>query len=119
MKGGMFRDLLLVLAPCAAIVAGLSSVDHHQRLVETGYRVARLGKERDALALEVEHRRVRVANLSSPARLLEVARERKIPVDYPIRWNVIEGDAEAARLLADRAAARAPKSARAPKKGAR
>ncbi len=101
---GILRDLLLVAAPGAAVLAGLASVDHHQRLVETGYRVAVLAKERDGLALEVEHRRVRVANLSSPARLLGEVRQRKLPVDYPVAWNVVEGDAEAARLVAPRKA---------------
>ena len=88
-------------------MAGLASVDHHQRLVEAGYRVARLEKERDDLALEVEHRRVRVDNLSSPVRLLGEARQRKLPVDYPLAWNRVSGDAEAARLVLDRAAAMA------------
>jgi hypothetical protein len=106
MRAGIVRDLLLVAAPAAAVLAGLASVDHHQRLVECGYRVATLERGRDALSLEVEHRRVRVANLSSPARLLGVARERHLSVDYPVAWNVVEGDAEAARLLAVRAAPR-------------
>lgn len=121
MKPGLFRDALLVVAPCAAVLAGLAAVDHHQRLVEAGYRVARLEKERDDLSLEVEHRRVRVANLSSPVRLLGEVRDRKLSVDYPIAWNRVNGDAEAEALLAKRAlprtkdaprgAARAPASA--------
>jgi hypothetical protein len=113
MKAGLFRDALLVVAPCAAVLAGLASVDHRQRLVEAGYRVARLEKERDALALEVEHRRVCVANLSSPVRLLGESRERKLGLDYPIHWNEIAGDGEAAGLLAKRAA---PKAAAVQKK---
>ena len=104
MTPGILRDLLLVAAPAAAVLAGLASVDRHQRLVEAGYRVAVLERERDGLELEVEHRRVRVANLSSPARLLGEARERKIPVDYPVTWNTVAGDAEAAALLARRTA---------------
>jgi hypothetical protein len=105
MKAGIFRDALFVVAPCAAVLAGLSSVDHRQRLVEAGYRVATLERERDELAREVEHRRARVANLSSPARLLGEARARQIPVDYPIKWNVVAGAAEAATLVASKAAA--------------
>jgi hypothetical protein len=108
MKAGLFRDALLVVAPCAVVLAGLASVDHRQRLVEAGYRVATLEKERDALTLEVEHRRVCVANLSSPVRLLGEARERKLGLDYPIAWNEVSGDAEAARVLAQRAAMRNP-----------
>ena len=100
MKRGLFRDAVLVAAPCAAVVAGLASVDHHQRLVEAGYRVGALESERAALVLEVEHMRMRVANLSSPARLLAEARERKIPLDYPLHWNVVGSAAEAARLVA-------------------
>jgi hypothetical protein len=115
MKPGLFRDALLVVAPCAAVVAGLASVDHHQRLVEAGYRVARLEKERDDLSLEVEHRRVRVANLSSPVRLLGEARDRKLTVDYPIAWNRVSGDGEAAALLAKRSA---PKASQKPNAGA-
>ncbi len=107
MKAGPFRDALLVIAPCAAVLAGLASVDHHQRLVEAGYRVAKLEKQRDELALDVEHRRVRVANLSSPVRLLGEARERKIPLDYPVAWNRVSSDAEAGALLARRAAPKA------------
>jgi len=121
MRPGLFRDALLVVAPCAAVMAGLASVDHRQRLVEAGYRVARLERERDAIVLEVEHRRVCVANLSSPARLLGEARARKLTVDYPLAWNEIAGDGEAARLLARRAApaprAAAPGRAGAPKAG--
>lgn len=113
MKAGLFRDALLVVAPCAAVLAGLASVDHRQRLVEAGYRVARLEKERDALTLEVEHRRVCVANLSSPVRLLGESRERKLGLDYPIHWNEIAGDSEASSLLSRRAA---PKTAGAPRK---
>jgi hypothetical protein len=119
MRAGIFRDALLVVAPCAAVLAGLSSVDHRQRLVEAGYRVAGLERERDELAREVEHRRARVANLSSPARLLVEVRARQIPVDYPIRWNVVAGAAEAAALVAPKAApsrgaarAKAPSTAR-------
>jgi hypothetical protein len=108
MKPGLFRDALLVIAPCAAVLAGLSAVSHHQRLVGAGYEVGVLEKERDALLLEVEHRRVRVAALSSPGRLLGEARERKIPLDYPLGWNQVRGDAEAAGLLATRVAAKAP-----------
>ena len=100
MRAGIFRDALFVVAPCAAVLAGLSSVDHRQRLVEAGYRVATLERERDELAREVEHRRARVANLSSPARLLGEAKARGIPVDYPIKWNVVAGPAEAAALVA-------------------
>jgi hypothetical protein len=105
MKAGIFRDALFVVAPCAAVLAGLSSVDHRQRLVESGYRVATLERERDELAREVEHRRARVANLSSPARLLGEARARQIPVDYPIKWNVVDGAAEAAALVAPKSGA--------------
>jgi hypothetical protein len=100
MKRGLFRDAVLVAAPCAAVVAGLASVDHHQRLVEAGYRVGALEKERAALVLEVEHRRMRVASLSSPARLLAEARERDLPLDYPLAWNEIRTAEEAARLVA-------------------
>jgi hypothetical protein len=111
MKRGLFRDAVLVAAPCAAVVAGLASVDHHQRLVEAGYRVGALESERAALVLEVEHMRVRVANLSSPARLLAEARERKLPLDYPLHWNVVSTPAEAARITAPKPAPAAPQTA--------
>ncbi|HEU4394277.1 MAG TPA: hypothetical protein VFS92_01850 [Planctomycetota bacterium] len=111
MKRGLFRDAVLVAAPCAAVVAGLASVDHHQRLVEAGYRVGALESERAALVLEVEHMRVRVANLSSPARLLAEARERNLPLDYPLHWNVVASGAEAARLVAPKPAPAAPTTA--------
>ena len=109
MRRGLFRDAVLVAAPCAAVVAGLASVDHHQRLVEAGYRVGALENERAALILEVEHMRVRVANLSSPARLLAEAREKNLPLDYPLNWNVVSSAAEAARLVAPKPEARSPK----------
>jgi hypothetical protein len=114
MRTGLFRDVLLVVAPCAAVLAGLASIDHNQRLVEAGYRVGRLEKDRDALAREVEHRRSRVAGLASPVRLLAESREHALPLDYPIAWNVVEGGAEAARLAADHA----PKPKAAPKPAA-
>jgi len=103
MNRGRFRDALLVAAPCAALVAGLSSIDHHQRLVEAGYRVGSLERERAALILEVEHRRVRVANLASPARLLSEARGGDARLDYPVHWNVVDSAAAAARLVAPKA----------------
>ena len=105
MRRGLFRDALLVVAPCAAVLAGLSSIDHNQRLVEAGYRVGRLEKERDELSREVEHRRALVATLASPVRLLGDCRERGLPLDYPLGWNIVEGNEEAARF----AAAHAPK----------
>jgi hypothetical protein len=101
-RPGLFRDALLVAAPCAAVVAGLASIDHHQRLVEAGYRVGALERERSALVLEVEHRRVRAANLASPARLLAEARSRDLPLDYPVHWNLVDSAAAAARLVAPR-----------------
>jgi len=104
MRRGLFRDAVLVAAPCAAVVAGLASVDHHQRLVEAGYRVGALEREKAALVLEVEHRRVRVADLSSPARLLAAARERNLPLDYPLHWNVVASTEDAARLTAPKPA---------------
>jgi hypothetical protein len=118
-RAGIFRDALLVVAPCAAVLAGLSSVDHRQRLVESGYRIAALEREREGLAREVEHRRARVAYLSSPARLLGEARERGIPVDYPIRWNVVAGPEEAAALAAPKAkpATRPPESGKGRSRG--
>jgi hypothetical protein len=84
-------------------VAGLSSIDHHQRLVEAGYRVGALDRERSALVLDVEHRRVRVANLASPARLLAEVRAREIALDYPVHWNVVDSAEAAARLVAPKA----------------
>ena len=119
MRPGLFRDALLVVAPCAAVLAGLASIDHHQRLVEAGYRVGSLEKGREDLAREVEHRRAVVAGLSSPVRLLAENRERKLGLDYPVAWNRVEGDAEAARLLAERAKPKAARAApgKAPAKG--
>ena len=115
MKGGLFRDAVLVVAPCAAILAGLASIDHHQRLVEAGYRVGALEKERTALARDVEHGRAEVASLASPVRLLAEAREHKIGLDYPIAWNRVEGDQQAARLIEERARPAPVKTARAAK----
>ncbi len=112
MRRGLFRDVLLVVAPCAAVLAGLASIDHNQRLVEAGYRVGRLESERDGLVREVEHRRARVAGLASPVRLLGESRDRGLPLDYPISWNVVEGNDEAARFAADHA----PKPKATPKK---
>ena len=103
MKGGLFRDAVLVVAPCAAILAGLASIDHHQRLVEAGYRVGALERERTVLARDVEHGRAEVASLASPVRLLAEARTRNLGLDYPLAWNRVEGDPEARDLLADRA----------------
>jgi hypothetical protein len=97
-RRGLFRDALLVVAPAAAVLAGIASIDHHQRLVEVGYRVGRLEREREALEREVEHRRARVAGLASPVRLLGEVRLRGLALDYPRTWNVVEGDEEAARL---------------------
>jgi len=84
----------------AAVTVGLAVISHRQWLVAAGYRVARLEKERDALAREVEARRVRTARLASPVRLLGAARERRVPLDYPRGWNVIETPEQAARFLA-------------------
>ena len=109
MKPGLFRDALLVIAPCAVVLAGFSAVSHHQRLVEAGYEVARLETERDALRSEVENRRVRVAHLSSPVRLMGECRDRKLGLDYPLGWNRIADDNEAGRLLYARAEAKAAK----------
>ena len=109
MKPGLFRDALLVVAPCAVVLAGFASISHHQRLVEAGYQVARLERERDALRAEVENRRVRVAHLSSPVRLLGEARDRKLGLDYPLGWNRVASDSDAGRLLYARAEARAAK----------
>jgi hypothetical protein len=109
MKPGLFRDALLVIAPCAVVLAGFSAVSHHQRLVEAGYEVARLETERDALRSEVENRRVRVAHLSSPVRLMGECRARKLGLDYPLGWNRIVDDNEAGRLLYVRAEAKAAK----------
>ena len=103
MKGGLFRDAVLVVAPCAAVLAGLASIDHHQRLVEAGYRVGALEKERTVLARDVEHGRAEVASLASPVRLLAEAREHRIGLDYPLAWNRVEGDLQAARLIEERA----------------
>lgn len=114
MKSGLFRDALLVIAPCAVVLAGFSAISHHQRLVEAGYQVAKLETERDALRSEVENRRVRVAHLSSPVRLLGESRDRKLGVDYPIEWNRISSDSDAGRLLFARAEAKAARAA--PKK---
>lgn len=114
MKPGLFRDALLVIAPCAVVLAGFSAISHHQRLVEAGYEVAKLEAERDALRSEVENRRVRVAHLSSPVRLMGEARDRKLGVDYPLGWNLLASDDEAGRLLFKRAEAKAVKAA--PKK---
>lgn len=116
MRLGLFRDVLLVVAPCSAVLAGLASIDHHQRLVEAGYRVGTLERERDGLAREVEHRRARVAGLASPVRLLGEAREKGLALDYPLAWNRLEGDGEAARFAAEhaprpKAAPAAPKRA--------
>jgi len=117
MKSGLFRDALLVIAPCAVVLAGFSAISHHQRLVEAGYEVARLETERDALRSEVENRRVRVAHLSSPVRLMGESRDRKLGVDYPIEWNRLASDSDAGRLLFARAEAKAAKTAKAaPKK---
>ena len=107
MKTGLFRDALLVVAPCAVVLAGFSAVSHHQRLVEGGYQVAKLEAERDALRAEVENRRVRVAHLSSPVRLMGEARDRKLGVDYPLEWNRVSSDSDAGRLLYARAEAKA------------
>jgi len=109
MKPGLFRDALLVIAPCAVVLAGFSSISHHQRLVAAGYEVAKLETERDALRSEVENRRVRVAHLSSPVRLMGEARERKMGVDYPLAWNRVATDDDAGRLLFARAEAKAAK----------
>jgi len=109
MKAGLFRDALLVIAPCAVVLAGFSAVSHHQRLVEAGYEVAKLETERDALRSEVENRRVRVAHLSAPVRLMGECRARKLGLDYPLGWNRIADDNEAGRLLYERAQAKAAK----------
>ena len=109
MKPGLFRDALLVIAPCAVVLAGFSSISHHQRLVAAGYEVAKLETERDALRREVENRRVRVAHLSSPVRLMGEARDRKMGVDYPLAWNRVATDDDAGRLLFARAEAKAAK----------
>ena len=122
MKRGLFRDALLVVAPCAAVLAGFSSIDHHQRLVEAGYRVGRLEKVRDDLAREVEHFRVQVARLSSPSRLLAEVRKREMAVDYPVLWNLVDGAAEAARLVSPRpkaAGGSSPQARRGPRVAAR
>ncbi len=102
MRPGLFRDALLVAAPCTAVLAGLASIDHRQRLVEAGYRLGALEREGESLTREVEHRRAVVAGLASPVRLLAEARRRDLRLDFPIQWNRVEGGEEAQRLIASR-----------------
>ncbi len=95
---GPVRDALLLLAPVAALGAGLASIAHHQHLVEAGYRVAALQREREGLEAEVQSLRVSVGRLTSPRTLLARAREMELPLDYPREWNHVNGPAEAARF---------------------
>jgi len=103
MNRGLFREVLLVLAPAAAVVAGFAAIDHHQRLAEEGYRVGALRARKEALTRDVENRRSRVGTLISPVRLLREARSLGLPLDYPRHWNEVEGNGEARRLVAGRA----------------
>jgi hypothetical protein len=93
--GRLVRDALLVVAPAAAVMAGVASVTHRQRLVEAGYRVGRLQAEREDLDVEVQAMRVAVGRLSSPSHLLGEVRRRNLPLDYPRGWNHVDGDQEA------------------------
>lgn len=97
--GSLVRDALLVAAPVAAVLAGVASVTHRQRLVEAGYRVGQLEQERETLDREVQALRVAVGRLTSPPRLLREVSRRDLPLDYPKGWNRVIGDGEAQTFL--------------------